>query len=411
MKSQIVERLERVEAFSRSCPGAEPPGESALRGARRDLEAIRSWASAAEARIVTTLQSVASLPEASIAEATRTSIRTASGACERASTLDQADGFGAALATGTIVTGHVDELTKAAKKLDQGEQRRELFDRADTLVADAERTTIEQFRRVLARAVASIQRDDGMGRLERQRRLTTLTTWTDDDGMWNMRAKFDPLTGVKLSNAIERTLQALFAESAPDSCPTDPIEKQKHLRALALGRLIDGDVGGRRVGTPEFVAVIDVDQPNGAGEPTVDWGIPVEIPARIITELVDAGAARTSSVVVRNGVILHAPGELNLGRSARHASRDQRRALRAMYRTCSIPGCSTHFDRCKIHHIIWWSRGGLTDLENLLPVCVRHHHAIHDTGWNVSIDEHRRLTVTLPDGTNMATGPPSRRVA
>jgi hypothetical protein len=39
---------------------------------------------------------------------------------------------------------------------------------------------------------------------------------------------------------------------------------------------------------------------------------------------------------------------------------------------------------------------------------VRHHHKIHDTGWNVPLDQHRQLTVTLPDGTVMATGPPTR---
>jgi hypothetical protein len=175
-----------------------------------------------------------------------------------------------------------------------------------------------------------------------------------------------------------------------------------------LAHLIDGDRTVVRAGVPEFVSVIDADQPNGNGEATVDWGIDVEIPTRLIAALIDAGAARSTAVVVRNGVIVHAPGEMNLGRGARHASRDQRRALRGLYRGCAIPGCGTHFDRCKIHHNIWWSNDGLTDLENLLPVCVHHHHKIHDTGWNITLGQNRQLTVTLPDGTVMATGPPSR---
>ena len=121
------------------------------------------------------------------------------------------------MVAGSIVTGHVDELTRAAKKLDDQAQRDELFERCETLLADAERSTVEQFRRSLSREVASIQRDDGMERLERQRRATTLSTWTDNDGMWNLRGKFDPLTGVKLSNAMDRTLQAMFAEQTPES--------------------------------------------------------------------------------------------------------------------------------------------------------------------------------------------------
>lgn len=348
------------------------------------------------------------MPEASVADAARTSLNAASRTCERSSTLERAEGFDQALVAGTIVTGHVDELTKAVKRLDGAEQRDELFERCDTLLADAERSTIEQFRKVLSREVKAVQRDDGMERLARQRRATTMTTWVDDDGMWNLRAKFDPLTGVELSNTIDRTLDAMFAEQTPGTCPRDPIEKQKHLRALGLARLVEGGGDVVRAGVPEYVAVIDVDQPNGAGEVTIDWGIPVEVPARVVAEMIAKGAAKVATVVVRNGVIVHAPGEMILGRSARHASRDQRRALRGLYRTCAVPGCSTHFDRCKIHHIIWWSHGGSTDLENLLPVCVHHHHQIHDAGWKVILDDQRRLTVMLPDGTTMSTGPPSR---
>ncbi|NND75820.1 MAG: HNH endonuclease, partial [Ilumatobacter sp.] len=88
-----------------------------------------------------------------------------------------------------------------------------------------------------------------------------------------------------------------------------------------------------------------------------------------------------------------------------------RRALRGLYRTCAIPGCSTHYDRCKLHHIIWWRHGGRTDLANLIPVCVHHHHKIHDAGWNITLGANRELTLTLPDGTIHNTGPPNRLAA
>ena len=100
---------------------------------------------------------------------------------------------------------------------------------------------------------------------------------------------------------------------------------------------------------------------------SVDWGLPVEVPHRVLAGMVDDGDQH--AVVVRNGVVLHAPGELELGRTTRLASRAQRRALRALYSTCAIPGCPVRFDRCKLHHVVWWRHGGRTDLENLLPVC------------------------------------------
>ena len=157
--------------------------------------------------------------------------------------------------------------------------------------------------------------------------------------------------------------------------------------------------------------VIDADTDptvTGAG-PSAEFSIPVEIPARVLADL--AGEADVHAVVVRNGVVLYAPGELDLGRTTRLANRAQRRALRGLYRTCGIPGCSVHYDRCKLHHVIWWRHGGRTDLANLIPLCTHHHDKIHHDGWVIELGPNRELTLTLPDGTVRSTGPPSRRTA
>jgi hypothetical protein len=82
-----------------------------------------------------------------------------------------------------------------------------------------------------------------------------------------------------------------------------------------------------------------------------------------------------------------------------------------MYATCSIPGCSVGFDRCHIHHIIWWRNGGRTDLANLIPLCTKHHTNVHHDGWTISLGPNRELTLTLPDGQIMTTGPPTIRAA
>ena len=54
---------------------------------------------------------------------------------------------------------------------------------------------------------------------------------------------------------------------------------------------------------------------------------------------------------------------INVGRDYRLATRAQRRALRAIYRTCGFGTCETPFNRCEIHHVIPWEIGGKTDLE------------------------------------------------
>ena len=61
---------------------------------------------------------------------------------------------------------------------------------------------------------------------------------------------------------------------------------------------------------------------------------------------------------------------VNVGREQRLANRAQRRALRAIYRTCGFAGCETPFNRCEIHHLVPWEIGGVTDLgESAATVC------------------------------------------
>jgi hypothetical protein len=77
-----------------------------------------------------------------------------------------------------------------------------------------------------------------------------------------------------------------------------------------------------------------------------------------------------------------------------------------MYRHCAIPGCERPLNHCEMHHVIWWEHGGLTDLDNLFPVCKHHHDLIHTNQWIVTMTPDRSITIHLPDGTTMTTGPP-----
>lgn len=327
----------------------------------------------------------------------------------RSQTLDATPHLADALADGAITAGHVDALTRGSKQLDDG-QRDALFDRADQLADVAASATVEEFSKRIRDEVKNLQADDGLDRLQRQRAAVRVNTWTDAEGMWNIRGRFDPVTGVSLDSKLTASINALFAESVPDLCPADPVEKQKFLAGHALVKLIGCSAGSGRAGRPEYVVAIDADAPDVAG-PVCEWPIPVEIPARIMAELVADGEVDVVGVVVRNGVIVYAPGELQLGRTTRLANKAQRRALRALYSGCAIPGCSVRYDRCKLHHIIWWRHGGRTDLDNLLPLCARHHANVHNDEWVLELGARRELTVRFPDGLVRNTGPPRRTAA
>ena len=92
------------------------------------------------------------------------------------------------------------------------------------------------------------------------------------------------------------------------------------------------------------------------------------------------------------------------GRSRRTASREQRRRLRAMHRTCAFPGCGVGFESCRIHHVAWWRFDGPSDIDNLLPLCERHHHLVHEGRWQLTMTPDRVATWRRPDGVLFHTG-------
>jgi hypothetical protein len=98
-------------------------------------------------------------------------------------------------------------------------------------------------------------------------------------------------------------------------------------------------------------------------------------------------------------IVLSGDGEaLAVGRQCRTATRAQRRALRAMYRTCAHPQCKVSFDACRIHHVTFWFHGGVTDLDNLIPLCEVHHHLVHEGGWTLTMHPDRRTVWQTADG-------------
>ena len=101
---------------------------------------------------------------------------------------------------------------------------------------------------------------------------------------------------------------------------------------------------------------------------------------------------------------------LAVGRQCRLATRAQRRALRAMYRTCCMPGCTVGFEHCRIHHVTFWEHVGPTDLDNMVPICELHHHLVHDGGWTLRLHTGRRITLHRPDGTISFDGVTTDRI-
>ena len=369
------------------------------------LNGLRSWVESCSLAVTKRLNELAVetpgiFPEQILADATRVSLNHAIQPFRRADAVDLLPEFGAALSAGAVNVDHVDLLARSVAGLDT-QTRQRLAERDRYLTEIATRTTSGEFARTLRSEIRRAQRDDGIATLERQRRNTRLRTWVDrETGMWCLRGEFDPETGAILQTRLNNTVEALFHDTTPDTCPTDLLEKQHHLRALALFSLTAGKHSGRTGSIDMSILVDATTLLDGVHHNSViDCGLGIELPVETIRRMA-CHADITPIIVGADGV------HLELRQTTRLANREQRRALRAMYHGCAIPGCCVAWDYVVIHHLKWFRNGGPTDIANLLPLCHKHHHLTHEGGWQLNLDTNRNLTITKPDNTQMTTGPP-----
>ncbi|TPW13062.1 MAG: hypothetical protein FD127_2271 [Acidimicrobiaceae bacterium] len=339
-------------------------------------------------------------PEQILGQLGRTSRRDVSQTIRRAHATNAIPQLATALADGDVSVTHLDAVSNALTRLEP-DQRDLLAAEGDWITTVASRSTPDELARALALRVRQLCVDDGIARFERQRRATTLRHWTDQiTGMMCLYGEFDPETGARITAAIHATVEQLFHDTTPDTCPDDD-RKQGHLRALAVARLLEGTPNGSP-SRPTFVVVIDQQTLwNGLHATSrIEIAGDVELPVETLRR--HACLADIIPVVLDgNGVAV------DVGRSRRLATPAQRHALRAMYPRCAIHGCTVAFDNCEPHHILYWRHGGPSDLANLIPLCSKHHHLAHEGGWQLSLrPDDRLLTVTLPDGTTLANPPP-----
>src|SRR4051795_907574 len=391
---------------------------AALESCRRDrvsvdvvvdeLRRLRAWLDGRDVAGGAAGGGVSSFPEKSLADASRTNLRHAEQMLRRADTVDQVPEFGASLNAGRLSGAHVDVLARTLRQVEP-DVRDKLIEQGPSLVLIAEHATADDFARTVRAEARRLERaSDGLDRLERQKRAIRFNSYIDkESGMGRWNVTWDPETMLRLETRIDQQRQAMFHDLQPDGCPTDPLEKHKYLSALALLELFNGH--GGRPGKPEVVVVIDHIQAGPDGQPAVDWGLPIELPERVLADV--CARANAYTVMVRNGTVIDAGGQLDQGRDSRQPNRAQRRALRGLYTTCAVPGCCVRYAKTKLHHVVWWRHGGRTDLQNRVPLCEIHHQRVHHDGWLLALTPDRQLTITLPDGQVMTTGPPKRGAA
>ncbi len=89
---------------------------------------------------------------------------------------------------------------------------------------------------------------------------------------------------------------------------------------------------------------------------------------------------------------------LDYGTSTRTIPANLWNALVLRDEHCRFPGCDRQSSWCEGHHVVHIADDGPTCLENLVLVCSRHHHRLHQPGWHAKLRPDATLEVTDPHG-------------
>ena len=68
--------------------------------------------------------------------------------------------------------------------------------------------------------------------------------------------------------------------------------------------------------------------------------------------------------------------------------------------TARITGCDAPSHWCDVHHVLHWSEGGHTSLDNSALLCERHHTKVHH-GFRIERQPDGRWRTWRPDGTEI----------
>lgn len=325
--------------------------------------------------------------------------RQAAKEARRGDTAASFPAVGAALSEGQTTGAHVDAVGDLTHDLTDDQVA--LLD-IEAVVASACAVPVETFRRSLKRQIDAITADNGMADAVAKQQAARLRLWHNEQtGMGHISGELDPEGFEKLRNAIEHRMTQLCSLS------DQPVTKDERLAAQALIDLITGGSGigaGGGGGVPSIVVVVDaktmIDGPHPGSIRETETG--AELAAETISRLACDAALRRVTLDER-GV------PLNVGRKYRTATDPQWAAIKALHRTCAWDDCDAPINHCQLHHILEWEHGGPTDLDNLIPLCSRHHHRVHEGRWQVKLLPDRTLEIFKPNGRHHATVQPPQR--
>ncbi len=298
----------------------------------------------------------------------RCSQREADHRAQRAAGLALMPGVARALGQGSITIQHVDALIRASEATTPDSvEMSALLGRAVSRPAD-----------LFAREVRDWIREhqdpgDADDEQQRRREARGLRIFDNRFGMTVIHGEVDSICGAQLRAVLEGEADRLYRSDGGRESGADARSSEQRLAdalvELLLGGGRSGDDGDepRRPVRAQMIVLVHAD-----GSAEIPGAGPVP-PAEL---------ARLACNSDFYGVLFSGNGSpLWHGRRVRLATDAQWRSLIARDRGCVVCGAAP--SRCEAHHLVPWSRGGVTDLDALALICSHHHHLVHDFGYRL----------------------------
>jgi len=257
------------------------------------------------------------------------------------------------------------------------------------LVAEAERVPADGVA-IMARAWREALDPDGsLPREEKLRQQRSFVLHKEREGLVPFHGVASPMEAAELKAAfaesmggdvvprflspedLERGTQTVINdEGEAETVIRDVRTREQRQFDIVMGLIRAGKRSRGQRGTATVLAVVTLDDlESGRGIGWLD-GIDEPVSASTINELVcDSGFRRVTQ---------GPKGEiLSLGETERCFSYQQRWALAARDGGCVWPQCTAPPSQCHAHHVVEWSNGGATDVDNGVLLCAAHHHMLH----------------------------------
>ncbi len=304
-------------------------------------------------------------------EAGRMSTRAANKVAKTAAGLVEMPKLAESLASGAITAEHAEVAVGAAAKTSPQQVE-------DQLSGLAEDCSVDAFAEQSRRWVNRNQPDDGAERYEQQRKNRSFKHWVNEEGMGVLLAELDPVSYQQVRKAIDVEYDRLWrGDGGRDGSPDDVRTVPQRMADAFVALLTDTTRRGPGSTRHQLIAIADIerlrgDNPTGVAEIVGGEALPQTVLERLMC---------TAAIT---GVVFDGEGQpIWVGRTHRHATEAQIKAIIARDRHCRGKHCTAGPERCEIHHIKPWEQGGRTDIDEMCLACPLCHHNIHDRGYIV----------------------------